>query len=413
MSKYLGGSNSLCLKKEIYSSLLHFISPEYSVVNHLFKLAAFLFIFPLGVASAMQPFDSIPKPRKFQKQLSILLEAGPMIPRGTDWSDIVQENLNYKALDMRLGFRKIQPKVYNLVYRYPTFGFGLYTATFKNQYVGKPNAVYIFADIPFAKSFQNNRLTFSYLTALGISFNFKPYDPLFNPINQFIGSSQNGYVHVSFNMRYQLFKDLSLESALGFKHFSNGSMKKPNSGLNFIPLSIGAKFNLNQSNLGFSEYRDIPKFVPNSQINMWVSTGGKNYEKGEDQYMKFGLGVNYLWQWNYKYRLGLGMDVFYSTATAIRYPTKPVSFGDEMSVALVGSWEWVLTKNIYLPIAFGTYLHRNIHNEEIRWYYQRIGVRYRFKNHIFAGVTLKAHGFKADFFEWTLGYSIFKDKNKY
>jgi hypothetical protein len=32
---------------------------------------------------------------------------------------------------------------------------------------------------------------------------------------------------------------------------------------------------------------------------------------------------------------------------------------------------------------------------------------------MFAGITLKAHGFKADIFEWTVGYSIFKDKNKY
>jgi hypothetical protein len=382
-------------------------------VNQLFKIAAFLFIFPFGNVSAIQPLDSIPKPKKFQKQFSVLFEAGPMIPRGTDWSDIIKEDLNYKALDMRLGFRKIQPKVYNMVYRYPTFGFGFYTATFKNPYIGKPNAVYLFADIPFPKSFQNNKLTFSYLAAMGVSFNFKPYDTEYNPINQFIGSYQNGYVHVSFNMRYQLFRDLSLESAIGFKHFSNGSLKKPNAGLNFIPFSIGAKFNLNQSDLGFSEYTEAPKFVPNSQINIWVAAGGKNYQKGENVYMKSVLGVNYLRQWNYKYRMGLGMDLFYSSGTAIRYPSKSVSIGDQISVALVGSWEWVLTKNIYVPIALGTYLHRNVHNEEIRWFYTRIGARYRFNNHFFAGVTLKAHGFKADFFEWTLGYSIFKDENKY
>ncbi|SMD44689.1 Lipid A 3-O-deacylase (PagL) [Aquiflexum balticum DSM 16537] len=382
-------------------------------MNQLFKLAAFLLIFPFGKVSAIQPLDSIPKPRKYQKQFSILFEAGPMIPRGTDWSDVIKDDLKYKALDMRLGFRKIQPKVYNMVYRYPTFGFGFYTATFKNPYIGKPNAVYLFADIPFPKSFQNNKLTFSYLAAMGVSFNFKPYDPEYNPINQFIGSYQNGYVHVSFNMRYQLFQDLSLESAIGFKHFSNGSLKKPNAGLNFIPFSIGAKFNLNQSDLGFSEYKETPKFVPNGQINIWVSAGGKNYQKGENVYLKSVVGVNYLRQWNYKYRMGLGMDLFYSSGTAIRYPSKSVSIGDQISVALVGSWEWVLTKNIYVPIAFGTYLHRNVHNEEIKWFYKRIGARYRFDNHFFAGVTLKAHGFKADFFEWTLGYSIFNDKNKY
>jgi hypothetical protein len=384
-------------------------------MHRVFAFNAIVFIFSLlfGKTHAIQDTDSLPKLRKFQKQFSFLMEAGPMIPRNTDWGKVVQDDFNYRAVDFRLGFKKIQPKLYNIIYRVPTFGFGFYTATFENQYVGKPHAVYLFADIPFPQSFYDNRLTFSYLTAVGVSFNLKPFDPYFNPFNQFIGSYENGYVHAAFNMQYKILPQISIDSSIGFKHFSNGSLKKPNTGLNFIPFSIGLRANLNHADFDQSFEREVPDFIPNNQVNFLMSIGGKNYEIGEGQYLKLGLGLNYMRQHNFKYRYGLGFEMFYSEAAALRNPTEILSFHDRTSFALAASWEWVLTRHLYVPIAFGTYLHRNYLNDEIKWYYQRIGIRYRLNNHIFAGVTIKAHGFKADFFEWTVGYTLFKDKNKY
>jgi hypothetical protein len=39
--------------------------------------------------------------------------------------------------------------------------------------------------------------------------------------------------------------------------------------------------------------------------------------------------------------------------------------------------------------------------------YQRIGLRYYLHKHLFAGIAIKANNFsKADYIEWSLGYSI-------
>lgn len=251
------------------------------------------------------------------------------------------------------------------------------------------------------------------MTAVGLSFNLKPFDPDFNPFNQFIGSYENGYVHAALNMQYRLMPQLSVDSSIGFKHFSNGSLRKPNTGLNFIPFSIGVRANLNQADFEYSFDKEDPQYIANNQVNIVMSIGGKNYEIGEGQYLKWGLGLNMMRQRHFKYRYGLGLEMFYSGAAATRNPSEIIRFQDRTSFALAASWEWVLTKNLYVPIAFGTYLHRNYLNDEIKWYYQRIGIRYRLNNHLFGGVTIKAHGFKADFFEWTVGYTLFKDKNKY
>jgi hypothetical protein len=76
------------------------------------------------------------------------------------------------------------------------------------------------------------------------------------------------------------------------------------------------------------------------------------------------------------------------------------------SVAVVGSWEWKLTERLYMPVGFGVYLSRAHYNQEVSSFYERIGVRYRIDNNVFAGVQIKAHKAKADFFEFTLGYTV-------
>jgi len=79
----------------------------------------------------------------------------------------------------------------------------------------------------------------------------------------------------------------------------------------------------------------------------------------------------------------------------------------------VGSAEWVLGKHFYIPIGLGFYLKHHKENDELKSYYERIGIRYRFNNKIFAGITIKAHKDVADIFEWTVGYTFLKDNNKY
>ncbi|WP_113922741.1 acyloxyacyl hydrolase [Cognataquiflexum aquatile] len=381
--------------------------------NRLVSGLIFLMIFPVWFANASSSLDSTARNPKFQKNLSLLFETGPMIPKNTDWGEFINNGLNYTALDLRLGFKNTRKNLYNRIYKYPTYGFGLYTATFKNDYIGKPNAVYAYADLPFTKTFLKGRLSYSYFAAFGLAFNFKPYDPDSNPINQFIGSYRNGYVHVGFTMRYALSPWLDLETAFGLKHFSNGSIKKPNSGLNFIPFSIGLRSTLNRAYFDQSSLSDIPKFIPNSHVNLWVSAGAKNYEIGGDVYMKWGFSVNYLKQRGYKLRYGLGMDMFYAANGTLPGNWEKSGFMDKASFAIVASGEWVLKKNFSIPLGIGVYMHRNYFNDEPSAYYERVGIRYRFSRQMFTGITLKAHGFKADFFEWTVGYAIFKDKNSY
>ncbi|TAJ14332.1 hypothetical protein DMA11_05615 [Marinilabiliaceae bacterium JC017] len=350
--------------------------------------------------------------RKQIKYLDVRFENGAMLSDDTEFGDQIVNSSYYNGFDIRLGFRKSDPDdVYSNVYRRPYLGVGFYSSTFHNNDVGSPNALYFFMTMPFA--FENNKkLTFSYTGAFGLSYNFNPYDSINNPINTFIGSYRNCYVHLGLVMNYKISDRWAVNGTVGFKHFSNGAFKLPNMGINLIPATVAVSYRLNPNDV-VHQRTYLPEYIKHGLVNVTFSAGSKNYAVGDQNYLKTVLGVNYLRQVNYKYRIGLGMDFFYSPHADKRNDSDKSDFSKSVSYALVGSWEWVINKNLYVPIGIGAYLHRNDENGETSTIYERVGLRYRFADHYCAGLTIKAHSGTADFFEWTVGYTFHRDKNKY
>ena len=179
-----------------------------------------------------------------------------------------------------------------------------------------------------------------------------------------------------------------------------------------MPYNVGLSYKIGNHDIEVEKIKP-PAYTPHNLWNFKVSTGSKNFEIGDPNYFKAALGVNYLRQVSYKYRLGGGLEAFYTESPEKRSTNGSSTFADHWSVAAIGSWEWVITEKIYIPIDLGFYLHRNKHNKEFASYYERIGVRYHITPNLFAGLTIKAHKAVADFFEWTIGYTIHKDPNKF
>lgn len=373
-------------------------------------LTAFTFLFLISFSLFSQETER--KHIKYSKYLDLRVENGAMLGNTTEFSEQITDASYYNGVDARLAFRKADPNdIYSNVYRRPYFGLGIYSSTFNNDAVGNPAAAYFFLTIPL--KFEGlKKWTFSYTGAFGLSWNFNPYDPINNPTNMFVGSYRNCYVHLGFVANYKFNERWALNGTFGFKHFSNGSFKQPNFGINLIPLTVGLSYKLDKEEI-IHEKRPIPNYLKHSLINIAFAVGSKNYESGGDNYLKTTLTVDYLRQINYKYRIGAGLDFFYSDQSQLRNTSDKSDFSKAFSVAATGSWEWALTKKLYIPIAIGFYLHRNVENDEKTIYYERVGIRYRITNHIFAGLTIKAHGGAADYFEWTIGYSLHNDPNKY
>lgn len=368
----------------------------------MFKLIKVGFFFCLTFLFS-PVFAQIPK---FQKSLSFSYETGPMLSNGTDWGDEIKNAVDFKAVELKIGWRKISNTPYNYLYRYPTIGLGL-NSTMKNyKEIGMPHTIYGFMDFPFSIPGQAKKVSFGYFLQLGVGFNLEPYDPYINPNNKYIGSNVNAYIHAGLNSTLRISKRTDFQASLGLKHYSNGAAKKPNAGINLFPLNLSMKVKLGDLTDIPTQRPEIPAKELKTFWNFAAYTGIRNYEIGDPTYFRGGLGANYLLEPSYKYRVGIGVDLFWAKGMETRFPGREFSFKDQTSLGLVGSWEWQLTGRLYVPIGFGVYLYRNELNQEMTWFYERIGARYRFDNNMFAGMQIKAHKAKADFFEFTIGYTI-------
>ena len=206
---------------------------------------------------------------------------------------------------------------------------------------------------------QDKNFTLSYTGAFGLSYKFNPFDSIQNPANIFIGSYRNCYVHLGFVANYKFNEKWQVNGTIGFKHFSNGSFKQPNYGINLIPLTLGVSYKFKEDEIDHYS-KPIPSFIKNNQFNVMLAFGSKNYINNDPNYLKMTLGLNYLRATSYKYRIGIGMDFFYSAAADLRTESGQASFADAVSVAVVPNWEWVISKRIYVPLGIGIYLHRNV-----------------------------------------------------
>jgi len=338
--------------------------------------------------------------------------AGWFLEAVTEVGDQLAEASYYNGLDLRLGFRiNDYSDIYNQVYRLPVMGIGWYASTFQqDEVIGKPNAIYYYFDMPIRFE-RSRKLTMSYLGAFGLSYNFNPYDEVSNPTDVFIGSYRNCYVNLALLMNYHFAPHWAASLSIGFKHFSNGSFKQPNYGINLVPLAIGVTYKPKPYKPFIGE-KNIPEFIRHNQYNIAFIAGSKNYSEGEPNYFKGALSINWLRALSYKYKAGLGLDIYYAGGYEERNG-KEATFSNTMSYAVVGSWEWSLTKHLYVPVAFAVYLKHSEDNGERDPFYERVGIRYRFSNSIFTGVTIKAHKGVADIFEWTVGYTLKHDPNKY
>jgi len=349
---------------------------------------------------------SVSGQEKFQKSIVVSYENGPLLGNGEDWSDEIKESEKYKGIDIRFEWRKVQNTFYNYLYRYPSMGIGFSSLSYNSEQLGTPMGIYGFVEMPFRRKGIFNKFYLSYFAQLGLGFLIKAYDPESNPMNQFVGSTLNSYIHLGFKANYRLSQRVSLVGTIGLKHFSNGALKKPNAGINYMPFGLGVKTNLGRIQGLPREKVLFPDLEKRGFWNLALYLGGKNYEFGEPNYFRGGLGVNYLWEASYKYRIGLGIDWFYGAGVKERWPNQKTGFFDANSFALVGSWEWKINEHLYAPIAIGVYFNRSEFNQEESWFYERVGVRYRFDNNVFTGIQIKAHKAKADFFELTFGYTI-------
>lgn len=312
-------------------------------------------------------------------------------------------------------------KLWEQLYKYPVYGFGIYTASFKEtSELGNPISIFGYFSAPFVRA---SKLTFNYELGLGLTFNWKNFDPLNNPNNIAISEEQSVYIQAGVNLQYQLFRRFSMGFGYNLYHFSNGHLKAPNQGLNMQALELNLRYQVNKAPIDFLK-KPVPEYEKHFEWDISLFAGAQNViYSGDDidiitkyqghTFPVFGINNTFSRTLSYKSKIGAGFSVGYNGALNGQVAVEngqldevDLPLGNHITFSIYPSYELMIDR-LSIILQPGFYVYRKMTEELTPTFYQRIGVKYHFWKDYYAGISLRAYQLHvSDFIEWNVGRRI-------
>lgn len=327
----------------------------------------------------------------------------------------------YQSARIEFGWQKTGSKRWHAIWNYPTFGLGFYGVDYINEeQLGEPLAIYGFTEWPLERT---KNLVFSLQFGFGLSFNWKPFDPVQNPYNEAIGNFRAAYIDVGVTLDYIISNNFGLVAALTGTHFSNGGSKQPNWGINQLGLMAMLKYKFQSVEPPYTKY-DIPDYEKNNEWLISASWGIRNVhiDSPEDvpeladkylrvDYSVFTVTSTYYWQTTWKSKFGGGIDLVHDKSVRGQIDAGDgkvedvdVPFEDEFRVGLYGAYEFVL-HDLSVLVNVGYSIIQK--EDQLPRLYQRVGAKYHFTEKFFIGLNVRFQDFgKANHLEYNIGYRL-------
>lgn len=311
-------------------------------------------------------------------------------------------------------------KDWHQLYNFPKYGFGIQSLWFpQTDEIGSPVAIYAMLEGPIRRW---KKSYISYKFHFGFSVGWKPYDEVTNPYNYLMGGPVAIYAHIGALYHYDLGKRWGIEGSLGFSHASNGNLKQPNFGINFLDPRLALTYQL-QDKQSIAKPHELAKFNPSNEISFSMAVGTKQLNVfGTDttSQEQFGTKSFTVMSWVAVYhriisrrsKIGAGIDFTidpsdnaHGIVVGNKDATYPAPFNEQAKLALVLSYELSVGK-LALVLQPGFYFYRTTF-DPTPFFYQRIGAKYDVYKGLTAGAALRAVNFgQADWIEFSLGYTF-------
>lgn len=311
-------------------------------------------------------------------------------------------------------------KEWHQLYNFPKYGFGIQTLWFPQTWeIGNPVAVYAMLEGSIHR-WEKSQL--SYAFHFGFSVGWNPYDAQTNPYNYLMGGPVALYAHLGILYHHDLGKRWGAEASLGFSHASNGNLKQPNFGINFLDPRLAITYDLKDKKPDLIS-KPLSSFKPSNEVSLAMSIGTKQINVfgtdsvsrarfGDESFTLFNCVLLYQRQISRRSKIGAGIDFTidpsdnaHSIVVGDKGATYPAPFNEEAKLGLLLSYELSIGR-LSLVLQPGFYMYRTPH-DPTPFFYQRIGVKYDIYKGIFIGTSLRAVNFgQADWIEFTMGYKL-------
>ena len=318
-------------------------------------------------------------------------------------------NRHLPSFEINLARSTYGKNQWEALYKYPLTGVSYWNAWLGDrQILGQAHAVMPFISFPLLKS---DKSELNFRLAAGMGYLTKKFDRIKNYKYIAIGSHLNAAINLMFEYRWKPVEHLQLSAGVQLMHFSNGSIKTPNFGLNIPSASAGLAFRINKENpyikrsmrpsLTMFEF-DGRQFIEVRINSLYgIKTIG---EVISENYNVVAGAISVLKPVGYKGRAGLCFDLSYDASDAMYVGIKGVDYNNNLQLLKPGvavMYEVVLSR-LSFPFAIGFYTGGLYKSEGMSYY--KLGIQYLVSRNVFTSITLKTHFARADYVALGLGY---------
>jgi hypothetical protein len=206
-----------------------------------------------------------------------------------------------------------------------------------------------------------------------------------------------------------------IAGGISLMHFSNGTVKTPNYGLNMPSANVSIAYRLSKRD-NYERQKLMPDLIPfefdgkkSLQLDVSAALATKDLESvlGQgNRYMVYTVFANLLRPMSYKTKLGIGVDFSYDGSEKKVLETRgeePGPFIKLMKVGLNAAFELSFSK---MAMVFNVGAYISGQDRSKGDIYEKLALKYHFNDYIFANLTLKAHAARADFVAIGIGYKF-------
>ncbi len=319
-------------------------------------------------------------------------------------------NAHFPAFEINLGKETYGRERWQTMYGYPIIGISCwYSQMGSSQFLGSANAIFPYVNYPIVR---NGKHEINFRVGLGLAYLTKRFDRLENYKYIAIGSHINAAINLMGEYRWRINPRMNVAVGLALMHFSNGSTKTPNYGINTPSVNLAFAYRLSKQNTYLSK-KIMPslykfEFPGTKSIDLAAGATVAYKDMGSDygqKFMIYNFFGTVMKQFSFKSSVGVGFDLTYDESDfyfAKLYEVKHDYNRDLLRFGIGPVYRLSMSKLSY-NFGLGFYLKGLMAPQNI---YFKLGLEYDISPQFFANLTLRTHFGQADFVGIGLGYKL-------
>lgn len=319
-------------------------------------------------------------------------------------------NAHFTSFEVNLGQETYGKKRWEAMYAYPIVGISYWYSDLGNsEYIGKANALFPYINFPLT---HRDKYEINFRLGGGLGYLTKHFDRLTNYKYLAIGSHVNAAVNLMFEVRYKPLPRTQVSLGIALMHFSNGSLKTPNYGINIPSANLAIAYHLTKANTYINRKMlpELTKFEfdgrKNIELDFVGAFGMKDISEYGRRYYIYTLSGNAFKSVSYKSKVGAGFDLFYDESDLRKAELEQIELERNSQVIKPGvnfGYQLNLSRTSF-TYNLGFYLGGKMARAGSS--YHKIGMRVMLSRSIFASLALKTHFARADYIGIGLGYKL-------